>query len=248
MIKLFGKKNEEIHSLSDWLIFAAPAKKEAHLKDLRSAMELAKCWFRDGVATVPLELQALFNANEITKDIVISKGYPERETKLDNFGKGRNHDLVLLGEAGTERFLISIEAKADESYGKVVGEYLKTVSARSNVPNRIEQLTSSILGTNSSNHLRYQLLHAIAGTLIEAREFGAKQAIFLVHEFHSNETNDRNIARNNHDLNAFLSELFEQPINLEPNLLLGPVAVNGGEFLPVDIPLYVGRVVRELPS
>lgn len=35
MIKLFGKKNEEIYSLSDWLIYAAPAKKEAHLKDLR---------------------------------------------------------------------------------------------------------------------------------------------------------------------------------------------------------------------
>ena len=246
MIKLFGKKNEEIYSLSDWLIYAAPAKKEAHLKDLRSAMELAKCWFRNGVATVPLELQALFNANEITKDIVIPKGYPERETRLDNYGKGRNHDLVLIGEAGAERILISVEAKADESYGKVVGEYLKTVSPRSNVPNRIEQLTSSILGTNSSDHLRYQLLHAIAGTLIEAREHGATQAIFLVHEFHSNQTNARNIARNNNDLDAFLSELFEQPINLEPNLLLGPVAVNGGEYVPGDVPLYVGRVVTEL--
>ena len=90
MIKLFGKKNEEIHSLSDWLTYAAPAKKEAPLKDLRSSMELAKCWFRDGVATVPLELQALFNANEITKDIVIPKGYPERETRYRGSGCGEN--------------------------------------------------------------------------------------------------------------------------------------------------------------
>ncbi|WP_417897762.1 hypothetical protein ABN702_15935 [Bacillus haimaensis] len=246
MIKVYGKSNEEIQSLSDWLTYAAPAKKGGHLKDFRSAMELAKCWFRDGEAMVPEEVQDLFDANDITQGLIISEAYPEKETRLDNYGKGRNHDLVLLGEAGKERILLSVEAKADEAYGKVVGEYLKNVSARSNVPNRIEQLTSSILGTNTSEHLRYQLLHAIAGTLIEAREFGATQAIFLVHEFYSDQLNSKNITRNTTDLDAFLSELFEQRINLEPNQLLGPVAVNGGEFVPDGIPLYVGKVVTHL--
>ncbi|MCA1318395.1 hypothetical protein LC085_00610 [Bacillus tianshenii] len=246
MIKVYGKNNEEIHSLSDWLTYAAPAKKGGHLKDFRSAMELAKCWFQDGEAKVPEELETLLDSNEITKGLVIQEAYPEKETRLDNYGKGRNHDLVLLGEAGKERILLSVEAKADEAYGKVVGEYMKNVSGRSNVPNRIEQLTSSILGTKTSEHLRYQLLHAIAGTLIEAKEFGATQAIFLVHEFHSDQLNSKNIARNTTDLNAFLSDLFEQPINLEPNQLLGPVSVNGGEFVPEGIPLYVGKVVTYL--
>ncbi|WP_223702168.1 DUF6946 family protein [Sutcliffiella deserti] len=246
MIKIYGKRNEEIHSLSDWLTYSAPAKGDGHLKDLRSAMELAKCWFRDGVAKVPDELQSLFEENEVTKDIKITKAYPEKETRLDNYGKGRNHDLVLIGETGRERILISVEAKADESYGKLVGDYLKSVSARSNVPNRIEQLTSSILGTQTSEHLRYQLLHAIAGTIIEAKECGATQAIFLVHEFHSVETNSKNVTRNKDDFIRFLSDLFEQQIDLQPNELLGPVAVNGGEFVPKGIPLYVGKIVTDL--
>ncbi|MGD6831026.1 DUF6946 family protein [Sutcliffiella halmapala] len=246
MIKVYGKNNEEIHSLSDWLTYAAPAKKGGHLKDFRSAMELAKCWFRDGEAKVPEELQSLLDANDITKGLVISEAYPEKETRLDNYGKGRNHDLVLFGETGKERILLSVEAKADEAYGKVVGDYLKSVSARSNVPNRIEHLTSSILGTKTSEHLRYQLLHAIAGTLIEAKEFGATQAIFLVHEFHSVETNSKNVTRNKDDLNRFLFDLFEQDIDLQPNELLGPVSVNGGEFVPEGIPLYVGKIVTDL--
>ncbi|MGM0838001.1 MAG: DUF6946 family protein [Bacillota bacterium] len=44
--------------------------------------------------------------------------------------------------------------------------------------------------------LRYQLLHAIAETLIEAKEFCATKAIFLVHEFKSVQLNSKNITRN----------------------------------------------------
>lgn len=95
--------------------------------------------------------------------------FPEKETPLDSYGKGRNHDLILVGRNQQERILISIEAKADESYGDLVSKRLKNASLTSNIPKRIEQLTAALIGNKSSHHLRYQLLHGIAGTLIEAK-------------------------------------------------------------------------------
>ena len=245
-MKIYDKTNKEILTLSDWLTKAPPAKGTAQLKELKSALELAKCWFREEEASVPNELQAFFENNELTKDLVITVAYPEKETKLDSYGKGRNHDLVLLSETKTDKILISIEAKADEPYGRVINQYIKSVSSNSRVPNRIEELTSAILGDKENEHLRYQLLHAIAGTIIEAGKQHATKAILLVHEFHSSETSAKDISRNEQDLNTFLSQLFDQPVELQNNQLLGPINVNGGENVPKGIPLYVGRVVTQM--
>lgn len=43
--------------------------------------------------------------------------YLPKETALDDFGgKGRTHDMVLIGNTQAARMLIAIEAKADESF------------------------------------------------------------------------------------------------------------------------------------
>jgi hypothetical protein len=62
----------------------------------------------------------------------------------------------------------------------------------SNVPARIYALAKGVFGPGTLiptdlrpdiGELRYQLLAAIAGTLIEARRRWAEQAVFVVHEF-----------------------------------------------------------------
>lgn len=242
-----GKGEREINSVEDWFAFSSPAKGRAQWKEYRSAKELAKSWCRSGKVQVPEELADFLQSHSITKGLKVSEVYPEKETPLDAFKNGRKHDLLLIAEISDKKIIISIEAKADESYGEKIEKYLsKIVNPNSNLPVRVTELSHSVFGEKTSSHLRYQLLHGVAGTLIEAKLKNAAYAIFLVHEFQSNHVNPRNLERNKYDLNKFVSHLIEKDISIEPNDLIGPVTVPGGAFVPCDIPLYIGKVVTVL--
>ena len=87
----------------------------------------------------------------------------------------------------------------------------------------------------------------VAGTLIEAENQGAAQAVFVVHEFLSDQTKPDKVERNRQDLDRFLHQFpgFRDAC-LEPGQLLGPIHVPGGEFVPSDIPLLIGKVTTQL--
>lgn len=56
--------------------------------------------------------------------MTVSKVTPEKVTKIDNFrGEQRNHDIVIEGMVGNKKAVVCIEAKADESFGKIAGSY-----------------------------------------------------------------------------------------------------------------------------
>jgi hypothetical protein len=61
-------------------------------------------------------------------------------------------------------------------------------SEGSRIDNRISELAEALFVTNKVGDLRYQLLHRIGGTLIEAKRKNAKFAVFIVHEFLSAKT------------------------------------------------------------
>jgi hypothetical protein len=98
---------------------------------------------------------------------------------LDDFaGEPRNCDLVLLCDVSTKRMVINVEAKADEPFGDVIGEYYeRKAGSGSKMPARIRQLSQALFGRGPDEtiqKLRYQLLHAAAATLIEAKENEAR--------------------------------------------------------------------------
>lgn len=243
-----------IHSVEDWFRFAPPKRGSRQWKDGRSAKELAKAWFKTGVPRVPEDLEALFKSHPDTKDLVIEIGIPEMVTRLDNFRGGhRNHDLILVGHVRDIRTLVAVEAKADESFGKTIQErYREKVGTRSKVPERINLLLGSIFGRpidEELGQLRYQLLHGLGGALIEAKNQGAAQAVFVVHEFISDEVEQDKVDRNAADFERFVRTFpgWEETI-IHAGTLIGPIQIPGpgGEFVPADIPFLIGKATTNL--
>ncbi|MDQ0191887.1 DUF6946 family protein [Paenibacillus wynnii] len=237
-----------ISSIEEWLLYAPPAKGDRHWVDGRSAKELAKAWFYSGEPRMPVELRQLLDSHEDTIGFIADKAIPEYETKLDSFkGSGRIHDLIVTGEGSGKSMLISIEAKVDESFGEIISKYLlKSVSnnTKTKIPERTEQLGLSIFGNKSIGHIRYQLLHAIAGTLIEAEKMNAAQAVFVIHEFVPFGKQSKKSKQNNEDLKIFVNLLTDMPHNI--GQLIGPLKVIGGGNVSSNIPLYIGKIESKI--
>jgi len=243
---------KSIHSVDDWFDLAPPKRGRRQWEDGRSAKELAKAWFRTERAKIPEELEALFKSHASTKDLVIETAVPEKQTILDGFGgEPRNNDLILIGKAGGAPVVVGIEGKADEPFGPIIQEYLKEkISTKSKVPDRIKLLLQSVFGRpidENLGRLRYQLLHGLAGTIIETKRQGASQAIFVVHEFISEKTKPERVEQNKIDFERFIHSLpgFQTYI-ISPGILMGPLRVRGAEFVPNDIPVLIGKVTTNL--
>ena len=246
-----NKVGWKIRNLADWHDLAPP-QQAYHWAELHSAMELACAWLRTGVPAVPQELIDLISSHQHTRGLAIETAIVEAETRLDRYrGMNRHHDLIALGRRQNVSMLVGVEAKADEPFGKTIEQELAG-NPHGNLPNRINLLAQAIFGAAAIDNggvnpafgpLRYQLLHGLGGTLIEARNRQADRAIFVVHEFRSAQLNQQAFDANQADLEAFLQHIpgfGNQPV--QPGSLIGPLNVPGGEFVPNDRPLYVGKV------
>jgi hypothetical protein len=242
MVTLRNSEGQIINGIDGW---TPPAKGDKHWKDGRSAKELAKAWFRNGSPQIPDELHQILTNHPSTKNFNIEYGIPELETKLDNYkGKGRNHDLIIVGESNAIRTIISIEAKVDEEFGKVISKYIgeSSKNEHSKVPNRIKGLSRAVFGDKDTSTLRYQLLHSVAGTLIEAKNREAGQAILIIHEFVPETGKSNDARRNERDLETFIRILTDEKEYIKVGKLIGPIKVLGGEKVPTDVPLYIGWI------
>ena len=114
---------------------------------------------------------------------------------------------------------------------------------------RIEALSAALLppwreGLPHLGDLRYQLLTGIAGTLAWAREIAASRAVFIVHEFITDQTRDADHARNATDLSTFLNRFSDGTIlDLPIGSFAGPIHVSGNARI-ATVPLYIGKAVR----
>lgn len=75
-------------SITRWQEWTRP-KRDFQWKPGRSAMELARAWFRAGVVSVPSEFQELLESHERFHDIELVRGTPELITPLPQRGEGR---------------------------------------------------------------------------------------------------------------------------------------------------------------
>jgi hypothetical protein len=246
-VKIHSVAGKEIVSIEDWLKHCPPKRGLEHWVDGRSAKELAKAWFRTGVAAVPEELKRVLDSHELTRHLVVESVAPECVTVLDDFpGENRNHDLVLSGRSGTRRVVVGIEGKADEAFGEVLGTYYDgKQGTRSNVPRRVEQLVGALFGSARVEwrRLRYQLVHGCAATLIEANRRQADVAVFVVHEFlMPGATKPEKVKQNAEDWATFLHALDPTGSLLRPGGMSGPFTVPGGGRVPGSVPLLVGKV------
>ena len=112
-----------------------------------------------------------------------------------------------------ERLLLAIEGKADESFGPTVAAAAASPEP-SRRPERVRRLLLALFGSSDLvelGDLRYQLVHAVAGTVIEAGLRHADAAVFVVHELVSPSCRSENLARNQSDLDRFVASLHHEP-------------------------------------
>ncbi len=224
--------------IANWEMWTRP-KKDYQWEPERSAMELAKAWFRQSAVSPPDELVQLLNSSSRLTDLQFLRGIPEYVTSLPERGEGRNHDLWIIGRTTQEQVTICIEAKADEPFGnETVADYRRSTNKRresgksTRVPERISKLLSLVpAGDNRWDNIRYQLLTAICGTAIQARRDGSALAVFVVHEFHTCKTTTDNIRANAEDFNAFMAVITDSHEPVITGTLYGPITVGGVDCL-----------------
>jgi len=208
-------------------------------------MELAKAWFPSGRLFAPPELMGILFSHSRLHGLKLIRGIPELVTSLPERGEGRNHDLWLFGRTQRESVTICVEAKADEPFGNgTVAGYRKTALHRrergesTRVPERIDALLEMIgKPTPSWEAVRYQLLTAICGTILQAKHDSSNLAVFVVHEFRTDKTTAENLQRNSEDYARFLTVIGVPSRAYTGGYLQGPVTIQGMECL-------VGKTVR----
>jgi hypothetical protein len=229
-----------LHSVQDWFDACPPKGGLDQWKDGYSAKESAKAWFREQHLSLPREIASLLESCSDLRGFRLGTVTPELRTKLDGFRNGRNADVVAFGVAKGGRTLIAVEAKASESFGPLIGERLET-AITTKVPKRINALSQAIFGRpvvsvdTSLAQIRYQLLHAVAGAVIEAKERGAEQVLFAVHYFPNGR---RPISEAFSDFSNFVTALW--PGSRVEEGCAVRVTLPGSDRIPAEMPLYIG--------
>jgi F-box protein 18 (helicase) len=247
---IHSKNNKTIKSVNDWLLFSPPKMGRRHWKDGRSAKELAKAWLETGKPKMPRELKNILQSHPLTRNFIPDFAIPEYVTRLDKFfGEHRNHDLIISGMSDDLKVLISIEAKADESFGKLICN-VGSKNPNSKIPQRLELLKSSIFGLTIDDvigNVRYQLLTGVAGALIEAKNRGADISVFIVHEFLSKALDYKKLQQNSDDFEYFVQILSgKTDLRTQFDELIEIESVPGGDFVPGDMKLLIGKTKVEV--
>jgi len=175
----FDKTGRKLANLEDWAQVFSDSDKEKHWKEGRSAYTLATYMLEENGAE---EIQHIARV-VLDKKVTLDKGIPELEVKFDDFGQGRVHDVGIWGHTEDNKTVfIGVEAKVDEPFGSTIAEeYLAAKVVELNgdkthkierIDNLLKQLIKTI--TRKTFELRYQLLHAAAGTLAATDKDGKK--------------------------------------------------------------------------
>jgi hypothetical protein len=254
------KNGREIRTVGDWREIAPPKRPAVQWKQGRSAAELAAAWCGSGQPQVPQQLVDLLASHPDTAGCQVVEGWPEHAIPFDRHGgEPRNADLALEATLGDLKIAITIEAKADEEFGKLTGEVLadavdRGLVAHSNGVQRVRDLAAALLPPRGDtapplpplSAIRYQLLTAAAGTLAFAISIGAPRAVLIVHEFVTDQTRDERHDANRRDLEVFLRRLSAGADSaVVPGQMLGPYRVPGGAHAPAP-ELYLGKIVSDL--
>ncbi len=176
----------ELRTLCDWQ--SRLGDPVLHWKRGASAMELAIQWTMASVrpgSGLPESVEQMLKTVPGGDRCRVKLAIPELQTELDGKGKPSQTDLWLLLDTAAGFVSLSVEAKADESFGELTGKWLDVKKDEGRWV-RLRSLCSE-LGLDPDGELvkalMYQLLHRTVATLKEAREWKASAAVMLVQCF-----------------------------------------------------------------
>lgn len=200
-------QNVVIDSPEKWRQYAPPMGKDKQWADGRSAKELANYITKEPMK-IPKELEDAILAikspiHELIWEAEYVTPFPR---KIYGKGEGRNHDMIICGDG----LFIGVEAKADEPFDKPLSEWLtegKSVNSPANRQKRANAMCNLIFGKDISGHenIRYQLLSAMTGVLLEAEKRNLDTAALFILTFKKKGFfKQENIDQNEKGLKAFL--------------------------------------------
>jgi hypothetical protein len=251
---LLRKKGKDINDIATWFSYAPPKGGKRHWKCGYSAKEFAKSFFSSSGGkgeppgpTLPAELEALLATQTRFNPPFEVEGEPERVVRIDALKGGQpNLDLAAVVSRHSSRVAaLAIEAKAEEPFGSTIGEKLsKDPSPGTRA--RIEALRKALfqsLDKSSFLKLRYQLLYGVAAALCHAKAQDCPAAIYVAYTV--GKPSAEKWTDNQKAYCDLLSALgADSPDRIHEGELFGPVTVNGNDYIPKDIKLYVGKVSR----
>lgn len=251
------KQGHKLKTLADWKAHAPPKDPDKQWVDGRSAVEAAKAWL-EVPGAIPPELDLLLRGAAGIGALTVERIEPEALLPFDSRSGPRNADIAIVARDETGPIAITVEAKADEPFDKLVADVLHETlerlleNPRSGGLNRVIDLARSLLparveGQPHVQDLRYQLLTAAAGTVAFARTIGASRAVLFVHEFVTAKTSRKNLARNAADYVHFVHRLSGGTVRAAGSgMLHGPFRVPGAPLFDEPALLYVGKATRAI--
>lgn len=231
-MKIENTKKQLIVDLESWKTAFIEVDKEKNWEEGRSACTLAKYFTTpnieksDGIKKIKEYFEALGFSNPKFEYAEI-----EHPSPFDEYSRPRMQDLVIKGENEKGRILACVEAKVDEKFGNEVlnqayknAKQYKIKHPNSNRQNRIEELCKKYLNVNAEsiksgdgNDIRYQLLHYLAGSICEAKEYG--NVVFMpIMVFKTNKYNKTEGDRNRKDYEQFIKALKFEMCNEEKGI------------------------------
>lgn len=173
-------------------------KRELHWKRGRSAFELSTSWMQ--AKGFPPSVRAVLDQAPEWRDANLLEAIFERETALPGQGRPSQTDLLGIVALKTTNAILGVEGKVDEPFGQLVGEWLKgepkekleeesaakaqRERSKENRANRLVGLCTLLeINPRDVDKLYYQLFHRTCATIYEAKRFGYRRAVMLVHSF-----------------------------------------------------------------
>ena len=147
-----------------------------------SAKTLAHCW--EAAGGFPESVSRVFadSGFPVLRDMEFLIGLPEHQTFLVGGRRPSQSDIFVLASTEKDLITITVEGKVNEEFGPLIGDWKEDGSKGKR--ERLADLRKRLkLSRTGVDHIRYQLLHRTASTLIEAERFHATSAVMLVHSF-----------------------------------------------------------------
>ncbi len=149
-----------------------------HWRPQHSALELATSWI--GAGGFPPTVVKVLASCPTYAGCRLIEAFFEREVDLGTKGRPSQTDLLVLAQLADGLGVIAVEGKALEPFGQLVSEWSDGAGKQARLNDLCAQLG---LDPSTVGSLRYQLFHRTVSALIEARRYGAREALMLVHSF-----------------------------------------------------------------
>lgn len=192
------KPSWETTSIEGWLSRFSKSKKN---EDGRSAKTLAEFCNTNDAEKIIVDL-----LNPIVGDVNSIEAFPEYHTKIDNFGKGRMHDLAI--KCKENEVFVGIEAKVNEDFGPSLKARYNEARKNSNIKKRIDNLLSEyyngMISIDKNPNIPYQLIYSAVSVLKEPE---IKIPIFIILVFHTNKSEEKKVKKNKDKLCEFLQAI-----------------------------------------